>query len=90
MEKKLLSMEELESQTALELPERETPATVIVQCLALCVGQIRFRDINLNLAVQICAAVQALNVNVFGDTVQVLSCEITQRGGGNGGGGGNG
>ena len=95
MEKKLLSMEELEAQTALALPERETPQTVIVTCVAICVGQIKFRDINVNVAAQICAAVNALNItliNLFSLDLDaaVVECEIKQKAGGGNGGGGNG
>ena len=34
-EKKVLGLEEMEAQTALALPERETPATVVIGCLAV-------------------------------------------------------
>jgi Mg/Co/Ni transporter MgtE len=69
-EKRPLSLEELEAQTALELPERETPVTVVVGCLAVCVGQIIIRDVDVNVAATICAAVSAITV----DNVQIFSC----------------
>ena len=80
VEKPLLSLEELEAQTAFELPPRETPATVVVNCLAVCVGQIQIRNVNVNVAAQICAAVTALNVAlaaIQGNNAQV-ACAIRQ------------
>ena len=70
-EKRPLSLEELEAQTALELPERETPVTVVIGCLALCVGQIIIRDVEVDVAATICAAVSAITV----DNVLIFSCE---------------
>jgi hypothetical protein len=75
VEKKALSPEVLEAQTALELPERETPVTVVIGCLALCVGQIVIRDVEVDVAAEICAAVQAITV----DSVQIFSCEVRTR-----------
>ena len=75
VEKKALSPEVLEAQTALELPERETPVTVVVGCLAVCVGQIIIRDVDVNVAATICAAVSAITV----DNVQIFSCETRTR-----------
>ena len=45
----------------LELPERETPATVIISCLAVCVGQIQIKNINVSVDVvaQVCAQINA-------------------------------
>jgi hypothetical protein len=74
-----LTTDELDSQVALELPERETPATVVIGCLAVCVGQIRIQNIDVNVAAQVCAAVQALNVTLLGLTGTQLSCVIRQR-----------
>ena len=77
-EKKALSWNDLDTQTVFELPERETPATVIVGCLAVCVGQIIIRNIDVNVAAQVCAIVQALNVNLLGLTGAVLDCDVRQ------------
>lgn len=74
-EKRPLSLEELEGQTALELPERETPVTVVIGCLALCVGQIIIRDVEVDVAATICAAVSAITV----DNTQIFSCETRTR-----------
>ena len=78
-EKRMLTLDEIDSQTALELPARETPATVVVGCLAVCVGQITIRDIDVNVAANVCVAVQALNVTLLGLTGTQLSCNIRQR-----------
>jgi hypothetical protein len=77
-EKKPLSVEELETQMALELPERETPATVVIGCLAVCSGRIRIPNVTVEMAAQVCAAVQALNVTLLGLTGTQLSCTIRQ------------
>jgi hypothetical protein len=69
-EKKLLTRDDIEAQTALALPERETPQTVIVQCLAICIGQIVLRNITVNVAATVCAQLEAITVN----SVQLLSC----------------
>ena len=69
-EKKRLTVDDIEAQTALELPERETPQTVIVQCLAICIGQIVLRNITVDVAATICAQLQAITVG----GVQLLGC----------------
>jgi hypothetical protein len=69
-EKTLLTRDDIEAQTALELPERETPQTVIVQCLAICIGQIVLKNITVNVAATVCAQLQAITV----DGVQLLRC----------------
>jgi hypothetical protein len=78
MEKKTLTFEEIEGQTALALPERETPATVVIGCLAVCVGQIRIQNVSVDVAAQICAAVEVLNVTLLGLSGTQLSCTIRQ------------
>ena len=77
-QKRALTWNDISSQTALELPERETPQTVILGCLAVCVGQITIRNVDVDVAAQICAAVQALNITLAGFTGTQLTC--TQRG----------
>ena len=78
-EKQALSWNDLETQAALELPERETPQTVVVGCLAVCVGRITIRDIDVNVAAQVCAAVQVLNVTLLGLTGAELTCDVRTR-----------
>ena len=57
MEKKLLSMEELEAQTALELPSREMPALLTLVIVDLIdVGDITITVQNIRVAAVICAA----------------------------------
>jgi hypothetical protein len=75
-EKQMLSMEDIESQAALELPERENPVTVIVGCL-VCIGNVtvRLRVEDVNVAAQICAAVDVITVN-GGDA---FTCTIRQQ-----------
>ena len=47
LEKRPLNLADIEAQTALELPERETLATVVLSCLAVCVGKITIRDVDI-------------------------------------------
>ena len=77
-EKEALSLEQIDEINAIELPVRETPATVVIGCLAVCVGQIQIRNVSVDVAAQICAAVQALNVTLLGLTGTQLSCTIRQ------------
>jgi hypothetical protein len=69
-EKTRLTLDDIEAQTALALPERETPQTVIVQCLAICVGQIVLRNIDIAVLNNICIQLEAITVG----SVQVLDC----------------
>ena len=80
-EKRALSFDDLEAQTALELPVRETPVTIVIGCLAVCVGQIRIQNVNVTVEVanQICAAVTALNVGVLSVVGTALSCDVRTR-----------
>jgi hypothetical protein len=80
LEKKALSFEELEAQTALELPERESPVLVVLTCL-VCVGRVNI-PINIedvNVAAQVCAAVDAIQVNVLSVPTDAFACEIRQQ-----------
>jgi hypothetical protein len=76
VEKPLLSLADIEAQTALELPDRETPAIVVIGCLAVCVGEIRINIEDINVAAQICAQVEA--ITVLG--AQLLDCTIRRVG----------
>jgi hypothetical protein len=60
LEKSPLTLEEIESQSVLELPERELPALVTVTCLAVCVGTISVTVQNVHVAAAVCATVQAI------------------------------
>jgi hypothetical protein len=62
MSKRMLSAADLDAQAALELPDRESLQTLVVQCLAVCVGKITIKDINVAVVAQVCASVQAIAV----------------------------
>jgi hypothetical protein len=82
LEKRPLSINEIEAQTALLLPERETPTLVTIGCVGVCVGKIHIKVQDVNVAAQVCAQVQALNVqllNIFPDQNQVLTCQVKQQ-----------
>jgi Mg/Co/Ni transporter MgtE len=72
-----LTLEEIEAQSALELPEREVPVTVIIGCIGVCVGKIKINVEDVNVAAQVCAAVQALNILSL--VVADLTCDIRQN-----------
>ncbi len=64
-EKKMLNLEEIEAQMALELPDREMLALVTVVITDfLDVGDITIQNININAAVQLCAQVIAVDSDV--------------------------
>jgi hypothetical protein len=75
LEKKRLTLEELEAQTALELPEREMMALVTVIITNLLNNLSIEVDVrNNNVAVQVCAVVTALSSLV----ATPLDCDIQQ------------
>ena len=84
MAKRVLSVEDIEAQTAFELPDRDTPALVAIGCVGVCVGQIIIRDVDVAVANNVCANIgvvaQALN-NVLslagfaGQEVE-LTCDV--------------
>jgi hypothetical protein len=80
LEKKALSLDELESQMAIELPNRDTLATAVISCLAVCTGNISISDISVNVANGVCAQVGAI-ANILsvavGQNVQ-LGCAVRQ------------
>lgn len=85
MAKKMLSIEELESQTALELPERETLDTFVANCVAVCVGGIQVKDVNVSVdvAAQVCANINAalallLSAAGAGQTAPKVECTVEQ------------
>jgi len=88
MSKKMLSVENLESQVALELPDRQMMLVNIIVTNVLNDLEINIPVKNNNVAVQVCAVVSALNGILVGDNnvpVAVLTCEVDQNQGGNGG-----
>ena len=84
MAKRMLSVEDIEAQTAFELPDRDTPALVAIGCVGVCVGQIIIRDVDVAVANNICANIglvaAALNnvLSVLGlvDQDLELTCDV--------------
>jgi hypothetical protein len=75
LEKKALSLEEIEAQAALELPDREMMLVTVVINNVLNNLSIDVDVRNVNVAVQVCAVVNALNTILDGDR---LTCTIEQ------------
>ena len=82
LEKRQLNLQDIEAQTALELPDRETLATVVISCLAVCVGQIQIRNVNVSDVADVCAQVVAniAALNTVNGQVPVVSCDIRYSG----------
>ncbi len=70
MDKKMLSMDELESQAVMELPDREMMLVTVVINNVLNNNTVEIDVRNINVAAQICAAVLTNNTNV--------TCEVQQ------------
>ncbi len=70
MSKTLLPLEELEAQSALELPDRETMLVTVVITNLLNNNAVEIDVRNVNIAAQICAAVLTNNTNVDCDVAQ--------------------
>jgi hypothetical protein len=75
MMKRTLTLDNIEAQTALELPDRNMLLVTIVITNILNNLSIDVDVKNNNVAVQICAVVQALNTILVGEA---LTCEIQQ------------
>jgi len=75
LEKKVLSLEEIEAQAALELPDREMMLVTVIINNVLNNLSIDVDVRNVNVAVQVCAVVNALNTILDGDR---LTCTIEQ------------
>jgi hypothetical protein len=76
LEKKRLSFDEIEAQTALELPDREMLA--LIRITNVLTGLHIDVDVkNVNVAVQVCAIVEAISVQLL--TVDKLTCQVIQR-----------
>jgi hypothetical protein len=77
LEKKRLSLDEMEAQTALELPAREMLALVnVIITNVLNNLSVVVNVQNVNVGVQVCAAVNAINTILVGES---LTCVIGQR-----------
>ncbi len=78
LEKKTLTLNDIEAETALVLPERNMMALVTVVITNLLNNLTIDIDVrNNNVAVQVCAIVEALNVILVNGNV--LDCDIQQR-----------
>jgi hypothetical protein len=76
LEKKRLTLQAMESQTALELPYRHMLSLVNVTIRNVLNGfHVRVTVTNNNVAVQVCAAVQAINTIIAPTR---LTCRIAQ------------
>jgi len=75
LEKKALSLEEIEAQSALDLPDRQMMLVTVVINNVLNNLSIDVDVRNVNVAVQVCAVVNALNTILDGDR---LTCTIEQ------------
>jgi hypothetical protein len=76
IEKKQLSFEDIEAQTALELPDRETMLVTVVITNLLNNLSISIPVQNNNVAVQVCAIVSVLDTILL--PPEDLTCEIDQ------------
>lgn len=74
-EKKMLDLDVIETQSAVELPDRTLPLVTVVITNLLNNLSVEVDVRNNNIAVQVCAAVQALNTII---TPTVLTCDIEQ------------
>jgi hypothetical protein len=79
--KKQLSFEEIEAQTALELPDRETMLVTVVITNVLNNLSIDVDVTNNKIAIQVCAIVADINALLVDDTgasLAFLSCVVQQ------------
>ena len=76
-EKKMLDLDVIETQSAVELPDRTLPLVTIVITNVLTDISIPITVRNNNIAVQVCAAVELISAELL--TVDSLTCEIDQR-----------
>lgn len=74
--KNVMTLDRLNSETAVELPNREMLLVTIVVTNVLNNLSIDIPIRNNNVAVQVCAAVEVISTQLLGDT---LTCDIQQR-----------
>ncbi len=75
--KNAMTLDRLDAETALELPDREMLLVTVVVTNVLNNLSIDIPIRNNNVAVQVCAAVDAISSELL--TVDTLSCDIQQR-----------
>jgi hypothetical protein len=80
LEKRPLNINDIEAQTAFELPERETPTVaVVIGCLVGCGSPITVVVKDVNVATQVCAQVNdVINVEILTIDAQKLTCQVVQ------------
>jgi len=76
-EKKMLDLDVIETQSAVELPDRTLPLVTIVITNLLNNLSVDIDVRNVNVAVQVCAAVELISAELL--TVDALECEIEQN-----------
>jgi hypothetical protein len=76
-EKQRLSVADIEAQAAFELPDREMMLVTVVITNLLNNLDIEVNVNNNKIAVQVCAIVEAIDVDLLGN-VNTLACEIRQ------------
>jgi hypothetical protein len=77
MTKRTLTLDELDAQTGLALPNRDMMLVTIVITNVLNNLSIDVDVRNINVAVQVCAVVELINTELFGGNT--LECDIQQR-----------
>ncbi|MCA1560811.1 MAG: hypothetical protein LC804_11260 [Acidobacteria bacterium] len=75
--KQTLTLEQLDAQTALELPNRDMFLITIVLTNVLNNLTVDVDVRNINIAVQVCAVVELIDTDLLGGNV--LTCDIEQR-----------
>jgi hypothetical protein len=78
LEKEPLSLEQLEDQTAFELPDRETALIFVIIKDVLSGNKIRVDVDDVNVGVQICAVINLLTDMDESDGID-LKCQVVQR-----------
>jgi hypothetical protein len=76
--KELLTMDELDAQTALELPDRETALVFVFIKDVLSGNRIKVEVDDVNVGVQVCAVIQLLTDMDESDGID-LTCRVVQR-----------
>jgi hypothetical protein len=78
LEKKALGLEDIEAQTALELPDREMMLVTVIIGEINALNDITIEVNNNRIAVQVCALIDVINLIVGPNTEGPLTCDIDQ------------
>jgi hypothetical protein len=76
--KEPITLDELDAQTALELPDRETALVFVIIKDVLSGNKIRVEVDDVNVGVQVCAVIQLLTDMDESDGID-LTCRVAQR-----------